>query len=86
MTATGFHPLGRPGNPGNRLALPARAIRTARPGGVGPVMGRGAGLIVAAGPGVGIDIALRKLDGLLGRHDLQQVLTAPGGFVLSRRW
>ena len=42
----------------------------------GPLMGRAAGFIVAAAAGVGIDIALRKLDELLNRDELEQALTA----------
>ena len=41
----------------------------------GPLMGRAAGFIVAAAAGVGIDIALRKLDELLNRDELEQALT-----------
>ena len=43
---------------------------------VGPVLGRAAGFIVAAAAGVGIDIALRELDELLNRDELEQALTA----------
>ena len=43
---------------------------------VGPLMGRVAGFIVAAAAGIGIDIALRELDELLNRDELEQVLTA----------
>ena len=42
----------------------------------GPLMGRAAGFIVAAAAGVGLDIALRKLDELLNRDELEQALTA----------
>ena len=42
----------------------------------GPLMGGVAGFIVAAAAGVGIDIALRKLDELLNRDELEQALTA----------
>ena len=42
----------------------------------GPVLGRAAGFIVAAAAGVGIDIALRELDELLNRDELEQALTA----------
>ena len=35
-----------------------------------------AGFIVAAAAGVGIDIALRKLDELLNRDELEEALTA----------
>ena len=41
----------------------------------GPVLGRAAGFIVAAAAGVGIDIALRKLDELLNRDELEEALT-----------
>ena len=40
----------------------------------GPLLGRAARLIVAAAAGVGIDIALRKLDELLNRDELEQAL------------
>ena len=40
------------------------------------LVGRAAGFIVAAAAGVGIDIALRKLDELLNRDELEQALTA----------
>ena len=39
-------------------------------------LGRAAGLIVAAGAAVGIDIALRELDELLHREELERELTA----------
>ena len=42
----------------------------------GPLLGRTAGFIVAAAAGVGIDTALRKLDELLNRDELEQALTA----------
>ena len=42
----------------------------------GPLLGRAAGFIVAAAAAVGIDIALRKLDELLNRDELEQALTA----------
>ena len=42
----------------------------------GPLLGRTVGFIVAAAAGVGIDIALRKVDELLNRDELEQALTA----------
>ena len=42
----------------------------------GPLLGRTVGFIVAAAAGVGIDIALRKLDELLNRDELEEALTA----------
>ena len=41
----------------------------------GPLMGRAVGFIVATAAGVGIDIALRKLDELLNRDELEQAWT-----------
>ena len=42
----------------------------------GSVLGRTIGVIVAAVAGIGIDIALRELDELLNRDELEQALTA----------
>ena len=39
-------------------------------------LGRAVGLIVAAGAAVGIDIALRELDEMLHREELERELTA----------
>lgn len=42
----------------------------------GPLVGRTIGFIVAAAAGIGIDIALRELDELLNRDELEQALAA----------